>query len=264
MRLKVIACVAVLAFAAALPAQTVKGKIISDSGGVPLTNVLITLMTAKGDTVKSIRSDANGDFIIRVKDPGNYHLRATRLAFTPVSTNNFQLPFRTILDVKLVMNRQSVLLSPVVVVGSRVMSGADMMSTEGFEWRRLRYTGFFQDTASLKAAGYPPFTVLLRNFVPGLYIVPGFTGNDELRLTVTGKECVPDLYRDGLLQGSQAVSHLNNANSADFYGIEVYRHPNIPIELQRKGPAVGTVSGDCAVIALWTKWYHRGGNGQSG
>jgi hypothetical protein len=249
MRLNLLAVFALFISATILPGQTIKGKIVGDSAGVPLQGVLITLLNAKGDTVEtSVRSDAAGEFVLRTKDVGRYRLRATRLAFQPVTTDPFDLLYRTIVDVRLVMSPQAVLLSPMVVVGSRVMSGADMMSGEGFEFRRRRYTGHFADTASLRKSGYPPFTSSLKEFVPGLFTVVGFFGNEEIRMTVQGAECTPDLYKDGVLQQSLSIQHINGLNSADFYGVEVYRRPNVPPELRRTGL-------DCAAIAIWTKWY---------
>ena len=249
MRLNLLACAALCASASVLPAQAVKGKIVGDSAAVPIPGVLITLLNEKGDTIESsVRSDAAGEFVLRTREPGRYRIRATRLAFQPVTTNAFDLLIRTIVDVRLVMSPQTILLSPMVVVGSRVMSGADMMSAEGFEFRRRRYTGFFADTNTLRRAGYPAMTVALKEFVPGFYTVTGFFGNEEIRMTVQGAECTPDLYKDGVTQQSLSIQHINGLNSADFYGVEVYRRPNIPQELQRTGT-------DCAVIAIWTKWY---------
>lgn len=252
MRLNLLVFAALCVSVSVLSGQTVHGKIVSDSAAVPLANVLISLMNEKGDTVAaSVRSSATGDFVIRSKDPGRYHIKATRLAFAPVTTSPFDLNMRTEVEVRLVMNRQAILLTPMVVVSSRVMSGADMMSVEGFEWRRLRYTGVYLDTAGMRQSNYPPFSQILKDAVPGLYTVSGFTGNEEIRITVRGAECMPDLYTDGNLQGSLIITHLNLQNPADFYGIEIFKRPNIPIEYRRTGI-------DCAVIALWTKWAARG------
>ena len=269
MRMYALVAAAIFASASSLSAQAVHGKIISDSGGAPLPNVIIVLMDKKGDTATApVRSDEEGRFVLRVKDPGTYSLKAIRLAFSPAITNAFELKYRGTVNVQLVMNRQAVLLSPMVVVSSSLMSGSDMMSAEGFEWRRLRATGTFLDTAVLRKAGYPPFSTFVRENVPSVYIVPGFTGQEEIRMTVQGRECTPDLYRDGALQGSMMVSHFNNTNSQEYYGIEAYRHPNVPMEFRRTGLPVlsssNTLSGDCGVVALWTKWHgaRRGGSGR--
>jgi hypothetical protein len=172
-----------------------------------------------------------------------------------VNTAAFPLNLRTIVQVRLELTPQTVLLSPMVVVGSRVMTGADMMSIEGMEWRRLRYPGHFLDTLSIRLAGNQGFSNMLKNLVPGLHVVAGATGHDEIRMLTPGGECIPDLYRDGGIQGQGIVTHLNGANPGEFYGIEVYRRPNSPVEFRRTGV-------DCGVIALWTKW--SGGRGRVG
>lgn len=232
--------------------QTVRGKITGDSAAVPLQGVLLTLLNEKGDTIeKSVRSDANGEFILRTKEPGRYRVRATRLAFAPVTTNLFDLQFRTITDIRLVMNPQVQLLTPQVVVGNYIMNGADMMTAEGFEFRRRRYTGSFADTSTLRRAGYPLFTDHLKDIVPGLTTILGNYGTDELRIRVTTTECVPDLYKDGLLLGYLSIPHINAMPSSDFYGMEIYKRPNIPMEFRRTGL-------ECGVVALWTKWHAAG------
>jgi hypothetical protein len=233
-------------------AQTVRGKITSDSVSTPIQGVLLTLLNEKGDTIeRSVRSDEKGEFVLRTKEPGRYRVRATRLAFAPVTTNLFDLQLRTITDVRLVMTRQVQLLSPQVVVGNYIMNGSDMMSAEGFEFRRRRYTGTFADTATLRRAGFPVFTDHLKDIVPGLTTILGNYGTDELRLRVTTAECIPDLYKDGLLLNYLSIPHINAMSSSDFYAVEVYRRPNIPMEFRRTGI-------DCGVIALWTKWHAAG------
>jgi hypothetical protein len=216
--------------------------------------VLITLLNEKGDTVeKSVRTDANGKFVLRTKDPGMYRIRATRLAFAPAQSSLFDLKFRTMAEARLVLSRQAVLLDPTVVIATRVMTGADMMSAEGYEFRKLRYTGVFTDTGALRRAAYPPLASHLRDVTPGMYFAQGFFGNEEIRITVLGNECVPDLYRDGSPQPSLSIVHINDTSSKDFYGVEVYKKPNIPIDFHRTGL-------ECGVIAIWTKWYAmRGG-----
>jgi hypothetical protein len=251
MRLTFLAGWALCLATSALSAQAIKGKVVSDSAAVPLQGVLITLLNAKNDTVETpVRTDANGEFVLRTKDPGRYRIRATRLAFQPVTTDAFDMLIRTIYDVRLTMSAQTVLLSPMVVVGSRVISGADMMSTEGFEFRRRRQAGSYADTASIRRAGYPPMTAALKEFVPGLQTITGVMGSEEIRMTVQGAECIPDLYKDGVTQQSLMVPHINLMNSRDFYGVEVYRRPNIPLEFRRSGF-------ECAVIAIWTKWISK-------
>lgn len=262
MRLNFLVCAALAVSAAPLSAQAVHGRIVGDSAAVPMENVIVTLLNIKGDSVEpSVRTDESGKFVLRTKDPGRYYLKATRLAFEPVSTAPFDLTLRGMIEARLVMTKQTVLLSPMVVVASRVMTGADMMSVEGFEWRRRRMIGTFIDTATMRKSGYPPFSSLLTQLVPGVYVVPGFTGGPEFRMNTPRGECVPDIYRDGSLQGTMVVSHLNNTNSADFYGVEVFRGTNIPLEYRRGSSTsvAGTMSGfDCGVISLWTKWHASG------
>ena len=251
MRLNLLACAALCASASTLSAQFIKGKVVSDSAAVPIPGVVVVLLNAKGDTVEQpVRSDANGDFIIRTKDPGRYRIRATRLAFQPVTSSPFDMLLRTIYDVRLTMSPQAILLAPNIVVGSRIMGGADMMGPEGFEYRRRRTTGYYADTATLRKAGYPPFSQGLKEFVPGLFTMSGLMGNEEIRMTVQGTECTPDLYKDGVTQQSLSIQHINQMNSRDFYGIEVYRRPNVPLEFRKTGL-------ECAVIAIWTKWIAR-------
>jgi hypothetical protein len=255
MRLTILACSALLLAADLLPAQVVKGKIVTDSGNIALPGVLITLLDEKGDTVESsVRSDNNGDFTLRTKDPGRYRIRTTRLGFQPVTTSTFELALRTIVDVRLTMSPQAALLGPMIVIGSRALAGADMMSPEGFEYRRRRQAGHFADTASIRRAGYPPMTTALKEIVPGLSTVTGVMGTEEIRMTVQGKECIPDLYKDGTTMQSLQIPHINLMNSRDFYGVEVYRRPNVPLEFRKTGF-------ECGVIAIWSRWMARGRGG---
>ncbi len=257
MRHILLACTALCISSSAISAQVIKGKIVGDSAAVPIQGVLVALLNSKGDTMEtSVRTDANGDFVLRTKDAGRYRIRATRLAFQPVTTNLFDMLIRTEYTVKLTMSPQTTLLTPMVVIGSRVISGADMMSTEGFEFRRRRQAGFYSDTASIRKAGYPPMTQMLKEFVPGIYMISGTMGTEEIRMTVQGAECIPDLYKDGVTVQSLGIAHINLTNSRDFYGIEAYRRPNVPLEFRRTGF-------ECAVIAIWTRWLatptRRGG-----
>lgn len=81
----VLVMAAALAFPVAARAQTVRGRVLDDSTGVPIGLVEVRLLDVHGTQRGGAVSADDGAFTIIVPDSGLYRLHATRLGYDSVT-----------------------------------------------------------------------------------------------------------------------------------------------------------------------------------
>jgi hypothetical protein len=257
----------VVAVAAPLRAQSVKGVIVDDSTQIAIEGVLVALIGSDGrELPRSVRSDSGGGFIVHAHRPGAYRVRATRIGFRPVTSDPVSLNIGQVAIVRLRMVTIAQQLIAVRVVERRPMTAAELMSTTGFDLRESKGLGTFISKERLAAMGHDGVRdILATQLQPTLYVRDDPVLGQVLRMRQGRAECAPEIYLDGRLLATApermaiidstqlltamdtlryrmrveaeetrvassqiyALSVLANLRAVDLHGIEVYKNNQI-------------------------------------
>jgi hypothetical protein len=259
-------------------AQTVRGIVVDDSTKQPLADVTIVLLTTRGENAGKppVRTDSAGRFLLHAGVIGRYQVRATRIGYQPLTSQNLNLAFGGhIADVTLRMTVAASRLGAVVVNGTARYTNSDLMSHVGFDLRMSKGQGKFMTSdilASLKTQ--TAAWVLEDNKVLfGIEIVADGNGNDSLRMLRGSQFCVPEVWIDGWeANPTNAMARLMGLGADEIYGIESYSGLQLPppsIGGEIGAPSImGSGRGrsasntmrqnqSCGAIAVWTKAFAR-------
>jgi hypothetical protein len=106
--------------AAPLDAQSVRGRTIDALTGQEIPGVRIVLLRANGTRVTEVISNANGLFQIATRDPGEYKLEASHIAYRSFTTESVLLRGDEQLVVDLKMSVTAIELDPLEIVARRL------------------------------------------------------------------------------------------------------------------------------------------------
>lgn len=239
-----LAAAAGLAAPAALPAQTVEGRVVDPGAGTGLAGVHLRLLDDEHRIAASAFSDDSGHFHITAPVPGRWRIAGELLGYGNARSDLLELDAADTVRVEIRMAIEPVRIDePVVIVGEPVYGSPDIAD---FHRRRERAErggqGYFIHGETLDRAAGPP-TSLLRT-VPGVSLVRARRG----QVAQMRGGCIPALYVDGT-----HINAFNNAESLDTYvdvqsieGIEIYRGAQQPGGrfFDRRG---------CGLILVWTQ-----------
>ena len=241
---------AVLGLAAAMAetghAQILRGRILEDGTGAPISNAHITLLIRN---TQQIAAEADGDSVGRFRmlapRPDTYDIRIDRIGYQPVAIDSFGIGEDREVVVEFRMALNAVPLEPVRVLGN---SRYDHTRLEDYYDRMERMTragiGRFITREDVEATPTSYVSDLMRGHVPTLQVVGRQRAVYFYR---NGRECMPSLYIDGVLANRNQAVGPDEFVSADLVeGIEVYRGLT-----QMPGEYVD-LSG-CGVILIWTR-----------
>lgn len=237
-------------------AQTrVHGTLLDDASGDALQGGSITISTNRGRWQRSVRTDSAGAWAFAGLVPGLYRLRGTRLGFREAG-GELEIAGDTLIEVRLRMAAEAVLLEPLTVVGRIEPEVSPVL--RGFYHRMRRGPGRFVTRAEIDDRRPSRVTDLLRT-LPNVHVAaprPG-TGGGALSRGSAGGRCSVVVYVDGMLLTRPGSGSRGSALSVDDYvqpsdveGIEVYRgESDTPAEFLTRNAGCGT-------IVIWTR---RGG-----
>src|SRR5215218_8108718 len=109
---------ACLAFAHALPAQTIEGTLLDDQTGDRISAGTVTLL-AEDDVQVSETQTNRGVFVLQATRSGAYRLRAERVGYATVISSPMELKAGDTIQVQFRLSKRAVLLDPVVVTPRR-------------------------------------------------------------------------------------------------------------------------------------------------
>ena len=95
--------IAVVPFSAQAAETTVTG-VVRDSSGVPQMDVLVQLMRADSSIVQTVRTDAQGTYLIAGILPGVYQLKAIETSFLPTLRENLRVNGRSRTEANLTLS----------------------------------------------------------------------------------------------------------------------------------------------------------------
>jgi hypothetical protein len=237
-------------------AQTrVHGTLLDDASGDALPGGSVTISTNRGRWQRSVRTDSAGAWTFAGLVPGLYRLRGTRLGFRDAG-GELEIAGDTLIEVRLRMAAEAVLLEPLTVVGRLEPQVSPVL--RGFYHRMRRGPGRFVSRAEIDERRPSRVTDLLRT-IPNVQIAPprSGAGGGVMSRGSAGGRCGAVVFVDGMLltrAGSgwrgATVSLDDYVQPSDVEGIEIYRgESDTPAEFLTRDAGCGTV-------VVWTR---RGG-----
>ncbi|HEU0012276.1 MAG TPA: carboxypeptidase regulatory-like domain-containing protein, partial [Longimicrobium sp.] len=223
-------------------AQRVEGRVVDQETGAPVAGAAVLLLTERGDTARSTRSDARGGFVLQARRPGNYRLAASRLGYRDAASPVFDLLANEEIQVDLRMSTTEVVLAPLTV---RARPADRHLAEAGFYEREEQFgrdglrEGYFLGPEDLERMNAGELTDLFRN-VPGVYV----TGSRPPTIVMSGG-CQPVFYVNGAkvprYGGTGRVVYPSS-----LLAVEVYNKTAVPHQYMLDAR-------DCGVILFWTK-----------
>lgn len=245
---------ALLAAAAPLPAQTVKGVLLESGTSRPIVAAQITLLTQSNRREAAIATDTAGQFEIEARAYGRFRLKAERLGYQTLVSDTFHLGASELVEVRLQLAADAIALEPLTVT-ARSRPPSRYLAQAGFYDRKKGGVGSFITREEIANRRPNQLSDVLR-MVPGLRFDPAGTGrrNSTVSSRSTGR-CQPVLVLDGVLtavggelgRSRWSIPMDDAVNVHDIEGIEVYRGSSeIPTQFNIH-------TGDCGVLVIWTR-----------
>jgi hypothetical protein len=232
-------------------AQSLRGIVLEDSTGAPVTAAEILLLLADGTTIRSARTDDAGRFLFAVSAPGPYTLRARRIGY---ESGEWQIEIALAQDmsVEIRLTRTAAILPTTTATAP---AGAGQEFLEAFEHRRhLGLGGIFFTRAELEQRGLPRLPDLLRG-VAGINISPsGRRGAYPTMVRSSiARQCSAVLYMDGhRMHRSDDAPDVVRAMyesipPGSIEAVEIYKgRSQLPAEY-------GDPESRCGVVGIWTR-----------
>ena len=247
-----VALVATVAGASAVGAQvvTLRGVVIADSTGTPLSDVTVTVLRDDYTVIGlPVRTTENGQFYTQVASAGRYRLKANRLGYREVITPAFQTAPGVVTVLELVMAVRVQLLAPLAITAR--YSARDLMDPlADFDYRRRTGAGKYFTAKDIEERGAFKVTDMLKG-VAGVRVndtggIASVSMTRSIGGLSSGGGCTPPVFLDGLKLMMDPMDIINTLPIDAITGIEIYKGPStVPGEFM-EGAA-------CGAIVVWTR-----------
>jgi hypothetical protein len=227
-------------------AQQIRGVVVDDSTGQPISGATIELLAADTTVRATTIANATGWFDLSAQGGGQFLLRAFHTAYRGVGTLAVVLGPNEVLTVVIRLSGGPIPLEPVVAKAT-VRDGLS-----GYRERARRGAfGRFITRADIDKNGAYSLAHALR-FTPEVRVERVMAGpfpSEGVFMRSFGGLCLPTIYLNGVAVPGGAFD-INDMLSVDeVEGIEVYRSAlSAPLELRG-----GDSDMQCGVVALWTR-----------
>lgn len=230
-------------------AQQIRGVVVDDSTGQPISGATIELLAADTTVRATTISNATGWFELLSPGGGQLLLRASHAAFRGVATLAIDLGSQETMTVVLRLSGGPIPLEPVVAKAT----ARDGLSAYRERARRGAY-GRFITRADIDKTGAYSLAHALR-FAPEVRFARVRDGafiTDGIFMRSFADMCVPGIFLNGIAMPADRAFDINDLINVDeIEGIEVYRNSlSVPMEFVRLDGPPGVW---CGVIAVWTR-----------
>lgn len=124
-------------WASLLSAQTLRGKLVDEKTGEPVTGVALTLLDSNGKPLQQSRSDSGGTFVLSAASAGTYSFRTQRMGYKSDSSPPLPLRNGETLEFDFLMTAVPVPLSEQRITARRqYVKGLDSKTISGRMIRR--------------------------------------------------------------------------------------------------------------------------------
>jgi len=229
---------ACLAFAQALPAQTIEGTLLDDETGERISAGTVTLLR-EGNVQVAETQTTRGVFVLQAARSGAYRLRAERAGYAMVISSPMELKAGDTIQVQFRLSKRAVVLDPIVVTPRREGPLADYYDRlHRRPWAQIVTREEIDRRHEHRASD------LLRD-IPGVLLFPvrGSAGST----VALRRGCTPAVFVDGILVPTIARVTIDDlVRPSMLEGIEVYKNSlDAP-------PQYGLI-GPCGAILFWTR-----------
>lgn len=211
--------------------------VVKDSAGTPIPDVEVTAIR----TVKSVRTDTAGRFVLSALPSGALDVAFRRLAYSPLVLS-IHVPAEDTTDVEVTLGVTALQLTGVVVQEH----AAQLRVLEDFESRRRQGIGHFVTRAQIEQR-HPLLLSDMMRVIPGATVQIGDNGRTALRFARVGRpNCPPQFFVDGIQVNGFSIDDMP---PGDVEGVELYAGPaGLPPEFNRmRGTTI------CGTVAIWTR-----------
>lgn len=239
-------CLCLPLTAAPAAAQTVRVTVQDAASGAPVPAAMVRVEDAFGALARAGFSDARGEVRLRLDEPGQYAVSATRAGYHPAAETLAVLASGTA-SATLRLQARALALDTVTVVGTPEREEG----RHTFERRRATANGVYLDSA---------YVAQRRATYPGdlLYSIPGIEVRADNRtgyrspVSRMGSRCLVMLVNGLPFYGGwpRFVRLEETLRRTDVVAVEVYREfSEVPAELRR----YAMPSDPCGVVVYWTE-----------
>lgn len=220
----------------------VVGRTVDQSARTGIAGVRVSAHDESGREHGVTLSDSVGYFRLSLL-PGEYRLRAAFIGYAPTETKAIDFGEDEQLQVILQMSVQPLGIEPLVIVGSRTMSGHLKEYYERLD--RDTGRGRFITRAQIDSMDAPGVTSYMEQY--GVPMRMNLRGGEKWPLGVG--RCPMRVYLDGVAIDGFVIDDL--VRPADVEGVEVYRSP------YEAPPQYSTRSNTCGIVLIWTRMDKR-------
>jgi hypothetical protein len=238
---------AALAGPSALRAQTVEGRVIDPATERPIAEATVAVLTESGRVVAQTVGDTAGNFVVALRGPGEYRLRADRIGYRRVTSQGFTVGPREALKVDLHLSAGAVELAPLVITSRPEPPRVLSLERSGFYERERHSPGVFMRREDVNRSRGMRMSDVLAT-IPGVRraTVQGRSAISLGRSGMGSRVCAPAVFIDGQpLVRPESIDDI--VHVAAIEALEVYRGPS-----QTPARFAGQESG-CGVVVIWTQ-----------
>ena len=233
-------------------AQVLRGRVSDAVTQRPLPQVSVSLYSDSLKLLGEARSDSTGVFMLRLPQPGSYHVMPRKIGYFGSVVGPLAMTTRDTFELLVHLAPVAISIRGVEVTATR---DPHIDFTRGFEARRARGIGSFVTREEIDKRAAPRTLDLLRGLA-GVSVIdddgsPGL--NDLMVVSNRGTRsaagaCRLSMFVDGLQVDDAQVNRTYRPS--DFEAIEVYAASQVPIQFRMQGS-------ECGAILFWTKWEAR-------
>lgn len=179
----IVSAVALLSLCAIAPkatAQRVRGRVLHEAPPrTPIALVNVSLMNQNGALIADIRTDSTGIFSLRAPGPGRFKLRARRLGYEIVLSDEFALAPAEVLTFNFLLPSKRVELEPVTITDKRETERR--LRLYGIDIRTINARRITRDKIDRYDDGFHTLADVIRlQNIPGLFVQASSTGEQCL------------------------------------------------------------------------------------
>jgi hypothetical protein len=248
-----LAAVLLLAGAAPAHAQVVRGRVIDNATGEPVSAAKVEALAA-GRGSGSTRSEADGKFEVRLRAAGTFRLQTERSGYRPTVTGDIPVAVRETVYVEVKVAAAAMQLDPLRVTARVAPPRRRTLELNGFyERERLGFGRFIRREDFETRSNLTTSQILARErgtivvgSGPSEFIVFARSSSVGALRSPVAKYCIPQLYLDGMkISSGRDLNEVVGPNQVE--AVELYRSAaEIPVQYNGSDSA-------CGVILVWTR-----------
>jgi Carboxypeptidase regulatory-like domain/TonB-dependent Receptor Plug Domain len=244
------AAAALLAGPSASAQVTVRGRLLDDASGAPISSARVEISANRGRWRVELLTDSTGAFAFGDVSPGPYRLRASRVGYREAG-GVLRLAADSVVELELRLAVATVALAPVTVITRSRRNVSPVL--EGFYARLERGQGRFVTREEIEARSPVDVTDMLRS-IPNLNASSrrGGMGGSSLSRGSNGDRCTVVFFVDGMLVSRSAVASPLRGGGRQEQAIDDYVHPS-----EVEGIEIYRGEGDTPAEFV-TRWVHCG------